>query len=294
MPARSLTHPIREPKSGSTRRCKKESEQIDPDELRQKLEAHLAEQKKQAEVRRGRAIAKKESAYHHVPKVAAAAFERTTTPVLGEKEKRRKYVHRLAQLALKHHAEETVRPATGSFDLRKTQAMDHARKQRDLLGDRNQFQWTRHLEDAAQFDRQRNLNKVPQRTFGADHIDLHQSARFCRPLSTGDLNWEEDPEGSEPIYHTKLNAKTLLIQTANDRQDWEQRDEVPVEVHRSVKERVGPFLRKTDSMWILKSKREPKTDVLPETSHSAPSGDTKSKKSIFLAWGMGLGLFTKR
>lgn len=288
-----MTHPLHEPKTGSTRRGKgkKQNEQIDPDELRRKLEDHLAEQKKQAEERRARAVAKKESAYRHVPKVAAAAFERTTTPVLmGEKKKNRKYVRRLAQLALKHRAEKAVRPTAGSFDLRKTQAMDHARKQRGQLGDRNQFQQTRHLEDAAQFDKQRNLNKVLQRTFGADNSDVHQTARSYRPLSTGDLGWEEDCEGGEPIFHTKSKAKALIITPVNDRQDWEQRDEVPVEVHRSVKDRVGPFLRRTDSMWILKSKKEPKVDVLPEASHSAPRGEAKSKKSTFL----GLGLFTKR
>ena len=49
----------------------------------------MAEQKKQAELRRAKAIAKeKESAYYYVPKVAAAAFERTVTSVLmGERGK---------------------------------------------------------------------------------------------------------------------------------------------------------------------------------------------------------------
>jgi hypothetical protein len=90
-----LTHPLQDPKNGSTRRRKKQSEQIDPDELIRRLEAHLAEQKKQAELGRAKAIAKeKESAYHHVPKVAAAAFERTATSVLmGEKEGKKKSVH---------------------------------------------------------------------------------------------------------------------------------------------------------------------------------------------------------
>lgn len=235
-------------------------------------------------------MAKKGSTYHHVPKVAAAAFERTTTPLpMGEKEKRRKYVHRLARIALKYHTEEAVRPTAGSFNLRTTQAMDQARKQRDLLGDRNQFQRTRHLEDAAQFDKERNLNKVPQRTFRADHLDLQRRASSCRPLSTGDLNLEEDLGGSESVFHTKPKAKTLLIQTANDRQDWEQRDEVPVEIHKPVKERATPFLRRADSIWTLKSRKGPKADVLPETS-PAPNGGIKVKRSTFL----GLSLFTKR
>lgn len=247
----------------------------------------MAEQKKQAELRRAKAIAKeKESTYHHVPKVAAAAFERTATPVLmGEKETKKKSVHRLGHVALKHHVEENVRPTTSSFNLRRTLAMDHARKQRDLVGDRNQFQRTRHLEDAAKFDKERNLSKVPQRTFGADHLDVPQTALHCRPLSTGDLNWEEDLDARDPIFHNEPTAKAL-IQTAIDRQDWEQRDEAPVEVHRSVKERVSPFLRRTDSMWVLKGKKEPRPDVVPAMSRSAPTGDIKQKKTF-------LGLFKR-
>lgn len=242
----------------------------------------MVEQKKQAELRRAKAIAKeKESAYHHVPRVAAAAFERTATPVLmGEKEGKKKSIHKLGHVALKHYVEENVRPTTGSFNLRKTLAMDQARKQRDLVRERNQFQRTRHLEDAAKLDMERNLSKGPQRTFGADNLDVFQTALCGRPLSTGDLNWEEDLDASDPLFHNKPKAKALLVQTANDRQDWEQCDQVPVEVHRPVKERVSPFLRKTDSMWILKN-RKPKPDVLSEMSRSAPTNDIKQKKTFF-------------
>jgi hypothetical protein len=245
------------------------------------LEAHLAEQKKRAELRRAEAIAKKESAYHHVPKVAAAAFERTTTPVLmAEKEGKKKSVHKLGQIALKHYVEENARPTPSSFNLQKTLAMDQARKRRHLVGDRNQFQWTRHLEDAAKLDRERNLSKVPRRTFGADNLDVPQAALCSRPLSTGDLNWEEDLDASDPLFHNKPKANAP-IPIANERQDWEQCDQVPVEVHRSVKERVSPFLRKTDSMWILRSRKEPKPDVLSEMSRSAPIGDIKQKRAFF-------------
>jgi hypothetical protein len=285
-----LTHPLLEPKNGIVQQRKKQSEQIDPDELRRKLEAHLAEQKRQAELRRAKAIAKKEkeqSAYHHVPKVAAAAFERTATPVLmGEKETKKKSIHKLGHVALKHHVEENIRPAPGSFNLRKTLAMDHVRKQRDLVGDRNQFQRTRHLEDAAKLDMERNVSKVPQRTFGVDHLDIPQTGLYSRPLSTGDLNWEEDLDTNGSLSQNKSKANALFISTVIDRQDWEQRDEVPVEVHRSVKDRVSPFLRKTDSMWILKSRKEPKSDAVLEMGRSAPTGDIKQKKTF-------LGLFKR-
>jgi hypothetical protein len=283
-----LTHPLLEPKNGNRQQRKKQSEQIDPDELRRKLEAHLAEQKRQAELRRAKAIAKKEQgAYHHVPKVAAAAFERTATPVLmGGKETKKKSTHKLGHVALKHHVEENIRPASGSFNLRKTLAMDHAKKQRDLVGDRNQSQKTRHLEDAAKLDKERNARKVPQRTFGVDHLDIPQTGLYSRSLSTGHLNWEEDLDSNNPLSQNKPKANALFISTFIDRQDWAQRDEVPVEVHRSVKDRVSPFLRKTDSMWILKSRKEPKSDTILGMSRSAPTGDIKQKKTF-------LGLFKR-
>jgi hypothetical protein len=278
-----LTRPLRDPKNGSIRRPKKQSEQIDPDELRRRLEAHLAEQKKQAELRRAKANAKKESAYHHVPKVAAAAFERTATPVsMADKDGKKKSVHKLAQVALKHYVKENIRPTSGSFNLQRTLAMDQARKKRDLIGDRNQFQRTRILEDAAKLDKERNLGKVPQRTFGADKLDVPQTALCSRSLSNGDLNWEEDLDASDPLFHNEAKANILLIPIANERQDWEQCDQIPVEVHRSVKERMSPFLRKTDSMWMLRSRKEPKPDDLSEMSRSAPTvPDIKQKRSFF-------------
>lgn len=242
----------------------------------------MAEQKKQTELSRAKAIAKKEkeSAYHHVPKVAAAAFERTTTPVVvAEKVGKKKSVHKLGQVALKHYVEENALPMPSSFNLQKTLAMDQARKQRDLVGDRNQFQWTRHLEDAAKLDRERNLSKVPRRTFGADNLDVPQAAPCSRPLSTGDLNWE-DLDASDPFFHNKPKTNAP-IPIANERQDWEQCDQVPVEVHRSVKERMNPFLRKTESMWTLKSRKKPKPYVLSKMSRSAPTSDIKQKRTFF-------------
>lgn len=245
----------------------------------------MAEQKKEAELRRAKAIAKKkekEKAYHHVPKVAAAAFERTATQIpMAEKEGRKKYVHKLGQIALKHYVEENGRPTSGSFNLQKTLAMDQARMQRDLVGDRNQFQRTRHLEDAAKLDKERNLNKLTQRTFGADYLDVPQTALCSRPLSIGDFNWEEDLDASDPLFHNKPKANAPLIPIVNERQDWEQCDQIPVEVRRSVKERMSPLLRKTDSMWTLRSRKEPKPDVLPEISCSAATGDIKQKRTFF-------------
>lgn len=248
----------------------------------------MVEQKRHAELRRAKAIPKKEeSEYHHIPRVAAAAFERTATPVLkGEKETKNKTVHKLGHVALKHHIEEKIRPTSSSFNLRQTLAMDHARLQRDLVGDRNQFQSTRHLKDATKLDKRRNVYKLPQRTFGADHLDLPQTDLCFRPLSTSEMSWEEDFDADDHLSHNKPKTKALFIQTLNDRQDWEQRDQVPAEAHRSVKDRMSPFLRKTDSLWILKGRKEPKADAVLEKSHSAPTGDTKQKKTL-------MGLFKR-
>jgi hypothetical protein len=281
-----MTHPIQDPRSKGAKWRAKQGELFDPDELRRRLEAHLAEQKLQAERQRARAGVQKQNVYHHIPKVAAADFARTATPeIMGQGDPGKRHVHRLGQVALKHHVDrvniEALIPGTSPLDLRYTLAVDQARMQRDLIGDRNQFQRTRNLEDAAEYDRERNLYKVPQRTFGSDHFHLAQKDMRSRPLSTNDVFWEEQNDAQNTIFHVKTKPKVFPIHTVNDRQDWAQRDETTAEIHRSVKQRVGPFLRRPDSMWILKTKKEQNPPV-SVTEPIVSEVDVKQKKGNFL------------
>jgi hypothetical protein len=238
----------------------------------------------QAEQRRARANAKKQqSVYHHVPKVAAADFERTaTSESMGPKDKRKKYIQKLAEAALKHQTKETAAHATVTFGFRKTHVLDQARVQREPIGERNPLQRTRDLEDATLLD-ERTSKRLPQRNLGTDHLDAHQTSLNSRPLSTGDLVWEDGFLANKSIFSGKLQVEPLKIPYASDPQDWAQRDEVCADPRRSVKERISPFLRKSDSMWMLKGKKDPKGAGLPvDAGQVALPGEVKHKKSMFL------------
>jgi hypothetical protein len=278
----------RNPKTTGSQRRAKQGELFDPDELRRRLEAYLEEQKLQAERRRERAGVQKQSVYHHIPRVAAADFARTATPeIMGHGDPGKQHVHKLGHIALKHHVDrvniETLIPGTSPLDLRYTQAIDQARMQRDLVGDRNQFQRTKNLEDAAEYDRERNLYKAPQRTFGSDPFHVAQRDTGIRPLSTGDVPWEGEIDTPSTIFHARTKPKTFPVHTANDRQDWAQRDEAAVGTYRSVKQRVNPFLRRPDSIWMLKTRKEQNPLVsTTEPDHIASEVDAKRKKNHFL------------
>lgn len=253
-----MTHPLRDPKTNGPRRRAKQGEPFDPEELSRRLQAHLVEQKIKAEKRREARAAKAAAAgavaaqhvYHHVPKVAAAAFERTTTPEAFRK------VHKLAQPAMRAHLEvlslEDSLPNQPVTSLQKTVAMDQAMLERDLLRNRNQFQWTHDMEDAAEADMERDLYKPPQRTFYAEFAHLKGSRKqgVPRPLSTGDMFWEE--EGSPPPQKPKVKPAPHDI--VNDhRNDWVQRDDG---LENRKKDKTSPFLRKMESSWILMGKKE--------------------------------------
>src|SRR4051812_10758284 len=102
-PARSMTHPLQRPKpvqSSDVKRNAKHGEQFDPEELSRRLESHLTSQKLRAERRREARAAKAASTqeYHHIPIVAAAQFERTTTPDVM-----RQLSNKFVQPAIKAH-----------------------------------------------------------------------------------------------------------------------------------------------------------------------------------------------
>jgi hypothetical protein len=125
-------------------------------------------------------------AYHHVPKEAAKQFTRTTT--VENMRSNTDLVHKLSKRALKFHLEgpsRTVRAAGAEFTPplspeQLTHALQQTQTQRAQLLDRNQFQRTRILEEAARLDHhsQQSHHQSPRK-----HTFQDELARFL-PLSS--------------------------------------------------------------------------------------------------------------
>lgn len=280
---RSMTHPLCDPRSNGGKRRVKKGEPFDPEELSKRLSAHLAEQKLKSEKRRAARLAKAigdEQYGVFVPKVAAAAFHRTTTPDVM------RHIHRLSQPALKQQLERLSvdDPTPQITSLQRTQAFDRAVIERDILRNRNQFQWNHDMEEAAEVDIERDVNRAPQRTFKSEFAYLrsrHEKGTE-RPLSTGDIFSEEDEPPT--TTKTKLRSKAAF----NGRNDWAQREDGVDSGGKSVKDKSNSFLRKKDSIWMLKSRKEKRgkqedNDTVEVFGDSrSPSDGSKSARSSFL------------
>lgn len=286
-----MTHPLRDAKKPSSDRQRriKTGESFDPEELTRRLQAHLISQKIKSEKRReARALkAAAQNSYHHVPATAALSFERTTTQAkpMGKMVLMGKGGRGSGEL-------ERERDRGVVTLLQKNVAMDQAMLDAHLLRNRNQFQWTTEMEEAAEVDEERDIYKVPQRTFngefghliGSSHQHHQQHKKNVpRPLSTGDLFWEENDEGASPPPTTKQKKVVMKPQheiVNEHRNDWAQRDD---EVERRKKEKKdgSPFLRKMESSWMLMGKKEKKDEGIAGFGSSPPDG--KGAKGSFLA-----------
>ncbi|KAL2073376.1 hypothetical protein VTL71DRAFT_10700 [Oculimacula yallundae] len=257
-PSRSMTHPLRDPRGNvGGRKSVKKGEPFDPAELSRRLTEHLTEQKLRAERRREARALKaaalaQQDVYHHVPAVAALAFERTTTPDAMRQ------VHTLSKAVVNSHMKKPSLDAPLP-SLQRTQAMDQVMLEKEMLRNRNQFQWDHDMEDANYADMERDLYRLPQRTFNSEFAHLKGTHRKGgpRPLSTGDACWQDDM----PRVPVKPKGPLKPQNDGNDRHDWAQREEV---VEQRKKERTSPFLRKMESSWVLMGKKEkisPKQDI---------------------------------
>jgi hypothetical protein len=284
-----MTHPLRDPKTNGPRRRVKNGEPFDPEELSRRLQAHIVEQKIKSEKRREARAAKvaateaalqAQNGYHHVPSMAAASFERTTTQAKPSK------MHKLSQPVLKAHLErvsiDNERPSQPLTLLQKTAALDQAALDAHLLRNRNQFQWTHEMEEANEIDSERDLYKRPQRTFNGEfaHLIGSHNKDSPRPLSMGDLFWEEEGSSPPPPKH---KVKLAPHEIVNDhRNDWAQRDD---DSDNRKKEKTSPFLRKMESSWMLMGKKE--KGVKPERRDEGIAGfgssPEKGVKGSFLA-----------
>jgi hypothetical protein len=277
-----MTHPLRNPRGNGNegRRRIKEGEPFDPEELSLRLTAHITEQKLKAQLRREAraakaAVAQKTGVYHHVPKVAATDFERTTTP------DGMRHVHKLAHPAAKAHLEHLKLddgiPGSLVTNLQRTQALDQAVLEKEMLRNRNQFQWDRAMEQAAEADIDRDLFKPMQRTFNEfAHLKGKHEKQGARPLSTGDMFTEQEE------VHTR--TKTKVAHNINDhRNDWAQQDD---DTESKKKDKPSQFLKKKESSWILMGRREKS----PKEKDEAVAGigglsspPDSSRKANFLA-----------
>ncbi|RDL39276.1 uncharacterized protein BP5553_03616 [Venustampulla echinocandica] len=270
-PARSMTHTFRDHRASTGRTVKrkpKPGQPFDPEDLTRRLTVVIEDQKAKTERRRAARAAKVASThqdviYHHVPTVAAAAFERTATPDTLRQ------VHKLARPAARAHFDvlqtENQQLGYAATALQKTQAIDQVMVERELTRSRNQFQWSPEMEGAAEADFGRDLYKPPQRTF-TTHLKNGQGGP--RPMSTGDIFSEDD----EISVITK--SKTRPLFDANDRNNWVQQDDNS-ESGQQKKEWSSPFLRKKHSSWIMRVRRD-KSVRRDKDDEAAGSGDSCS------------------
>ncbi|KAK0706455.1 hypothetical protein B0T26DRAFT_755956 [Lasiosphaeria miniovina] len=155
--------------------------------------------------------------YHHVPREAAKQFARTTTV---EVMRENSGVHQLSGRALKFHmdGQRTIRavaPETtatggggggGSDPLMPSElnrALKHSQTQRDRVLDRNQFQRTRTLEEAAQLEQEQRRDEAlrnrhtfegelsriaPEGSSGRKHHHRHQHSQSQPQSLAGGAN----------------------------------------------------------------------------------------------------------
>jgi hypothetical protein len=282
-----MAHSFHDAKGNGKKQQHKKGEPFDPEELTRRLTAHLAEQKLKAKLRQdaraAKAAAQQSLVYHHVPKVAALAFARTTTPDTTRQ------IHKLSQPVLKQHLEHLSLDDYGVHQtcLQRTQALDYATVERDMLRNRNQFQWNHDMKEAAEVDLDRGVYKLPQRSFDSEYAHLKKGHEegAQRTLSTEDTFWEEDQSSAPVPLVTKTSSKPIF----DGRNDWAQQEEIDGNIGRMGKEKASPFLRKRDSIWILKGRKDKsgkleKDDPVSVVGNSqSPPDISKTGRGSFLA-----------
>lgn len=224
--------------------------------------------------------------YRHIPKVAAIDFMKSTTQdsMPFDNSKVREINghghHVFAHAALHEQAKAAYHEPNAilTFTVARSKAEDQARTQRQAVSERNQFQRDQVLEEAAQYDRDRDIYAPVRRSFGVDPLNVIISGSKTRPLSSSEANWEDGGRRS-------TDAPSRLRRTVpnvNDHLDWAQRDDTPVE-HSSIRDRLSPLLKKTESKWILR-KKDARDDSVSGYGLLCPTGHNtaKVKRGSFL------------
>lgn len=250
----------------------KQGEPFDPEELYRRLERYSESEKRARERRRARAAEKATGVYHHVPKFAASDFVKTATPELHDPHS----VHPLSRpmvKGLKHgetHRKISSSPPKEAQFRQIIEERDLALQKMMAVADRNQFQQTKAMKEAAQIDKERS-SKLIQRDFETSFLSKKPSHKS----ETDGIVAGTDPE--RLVHH---------IENSDDRPDWEQCDQVISKKSENPSRQrrralTGP--QKKDVEQAIESD-EDKLANLPTPGRSVSSDVKQSRrKSSFLA-----------
>lgn len=285
LPTRSYTYPLQ---TRNKKKAVNKSEAFDPEELCRRLEKYRQEEKEARRRRRAQASEKKgePAEYHHVPQCAAASFARTATPESLKKED----IHKLSRqvVSTQQPAVDSRAPLAKIGPSIRTVVEGHemARLKIEAIAERNQFQRTSALEEAARADQNRNLNRPQQRDF--EVLLSEELPTKNSPPNRGDFNeWDplrKETNGSPSQAHGLPNA--------NDRNDWAQRDESEETDRHGLRDRVTPFSEAIRRLGGGKGRVPPKSavDAIGDDTVDDSEGNKASRrKSSFLS----LPLFRK-
>ncbi|KAL2116766.1 hypothetical protein VTJ04DRAFT_8934 [Mycothermus thermophilus] len=157
--------------------------------------------------------------YRHIPSQAAKQFARTTTVNTA---RNGEHVHALAKRALKYHSEDgPLTSGHGADDMTPaeyTRTLHKTISERERVFERNQFQLTRDLEEAARRDQELHHHNSPlhQQTFENDLARLFPSLsnQANRRNSTGAFNTADNGGASSAAQPNK--RLSLLCPSSSD------------------------------------------------------------------------------
>ncbi|KAM7212250.1 hypothetical protein V8F06_012358 [Rhypophila decipiens] len=232
--------------------------------------------------------------YHHVPKEAAKQFARTTTVDVMQRKERESLVHQLSKRALKFHrqggGQAASDPSTTAAPKELNRALRESQSQREKVLERNQFQRTRIMEEAANLDRERT-----ERDNNRAHTFEQEISRILpenhahnknRRNSTGNTELFDRAQGGSGEHNRRsVNLMDPLLDVDEEgtsgeecpaggrvlphqhRVDWSQSDEA---AGRRPKLLLSPLLKKADSLWGLRGRLGSKSS--PSSSSSGAGG----------------------
>ncbi|KAH8899628.1 hypothetical protein GQ53DRAFT_318970 [Thozetella sp. PMI_491] len=231
----------------------------------------------------------------YVPQEAAKQFARTTTV----ENMQGGLVHKLSKRAMKFHMEGAKANRTHEGDPslaphEQERALRAEQTRREKVLDRNRFQNTRILEEAAEADEERKQEEERRRHRHTFEGELSKMRRASN--ERGRAEWRNS--AGDVLDRVEGNRRSILVDPAVDpihtdttppeeldrhqasehRVDWTQSDETK----QRPKLLLTPLLRKADSIWTLRTRLGSKGSS-QDKGDSSPEHSLKSPKPSFFA-----------